>query len=166
MASAQILGGGSGTLTLDDEVFGAPFNGPLVHECVVRGRAPPRHARHPHARHGPRRRRQAVAPEGHGPRPRRLLALAAVDGRRHGLRASPRHYIVKVNRKARRAALRAALSLHTGAARSTASMPRASGAVRRRIAAGLLSDRRGGRCSSCSGPTRWKPPGRSATSRA
>ena len=34
MPDAPILGG-SGKLTLDAEVFGAPFNGPLVHECVV-----------------------------------------------------------------------------------------------------------------------------------
>ena len=34
MAEASILGG-KGKLTLDADVFGAPFNGPLVHECVV-----------------------------------------------------------------------------------------------------------------------------------
>jgi phosphoribosylamine--glycine ligase len=34
MPEAPILGGG-GTLALDDDVFGAPFNGPLVHETVL-----------------------------------------------------------------------------------------------------------------------------------
>src|SRR5687768_15067548 len=34
MADAPILGV-SGKLELDAEVWGAPFNGPLVHECVV-----------------------------------------------------------------------------------------------------------------------------------
>jgi large subunit ribosomal protein L4 len=34
MADAPMLGG-TGRLTLDDEVFGAPFNGALVHETVV-----------------------------------------------------------------------------------------------------------------------------------
>src|SRR3712207_8869151 len=34
MPDAPILGG-KGKLTLDADVFGAPFNGPLVHECVV-----------------------------------------------------------------------------------------------------------------------------------
>ena len=34
MADAPILGSDK-TLTLDDEVFGAAFNGPLVHEVVV-----------------------------------------------------------------------------------------------------------------------------------
>ena len=34
MPDAPILGG-SGKLTLDADVFGAPFNGPLVHEAVI-----------------------------------------------------------------------------------------------------------------------------------
>ena len=77
------------TVTLDDAAFGAPFNGPLVHESVRAelDRPPPGHRVDQDARRGPRRRRQAVAPEGHRPRPRRLVALADLDGRRHGLRA-------------------------------------------------------------------------------
>ena len=36
MADAPILGGtASDKVKLDDDVFGAPFNGPLVHEVVV-----------------------------------------------------------------------------------------------------------------------------------
>ena len=79
------------SVDLDEDVFGAPFNGPLVHEVVARRarRAPPGHAATRTARHGPRRRRQAVAPEGHRPRPRRPVALAAVDRRRHRLRPEP-----------------------------------------------------------------------------
>ena len=34
MPEIKILGG-TRTETLDDEVFGAPFNGPLVHEVVM-----------------------------------------------------------------------------------------------------------------------------------
>src|SRR3712207_4329823 len=34
MADARVLGG-SQTVALDPDVFGAAFNGPLVHECVV-----------------------------------------------------------------------------------------------------------------------------------
>ena len=34
MAEAPILGSDK-KLTLDDDVFGAKFNGPLVHECVL-----------------------------------------------------------------------------------------------------------------------------------
>jgi large subunit ribosomal protein L4 len=45
MAEASMLGG-SGKLTLDDDVFGAPFNGPLVHECVVAELAAKRQGTH------------------------------------------------------------------------------------------------------------------------
>ncbi len=41
------------------------------------------------ARRGVRRRRQALAPEGHRPRPRRLVALADLDRRRHRIRPHP-----------------------------------------------------------------------------
>ena len=76
-------------------------------------RAPPGHARDHDPRHGPRRRRQAVAPEGHRPRPRRLDPRSPLwTGGGIVFGPSPRHYTVKVNRKARRAALRCALSLH------------------------------------------------------
>ena len=34
MAAAKYIGGGSGTLALDDAVFGERFHGPLVHEAV------------------------------------------------------------------------------------------------------------------------------------
>src|SRR3954463_16436851 len=98
MADAPILGGTT-KVTLDDAAFGARFNGPLVHESVraelaarrqgthatkTRGapRGPPPHK----ARGGGRRRRhKAVAPEGDRPCPRRLVALADLDRRWHGL---------------------------------------------------------------------------------
>ena len=56
----------------------------------------------------PRRRRQAVAPEGHGPRPRRLVALPGVDRRRRGLRApaAPLHLQGQPQGATRRAAQR------------------------------------------------------------
>ena len=101
-------------VALDETAFGAPFNGPLVHESVrAELAARSARARRPQdPRRGPRRRRQAVAPEGHRPRPRRLLALADLDGRRQRLRPRPRHYTFKVNRKERRAAFRSALSIN------------------------------------------------------
>ena len=34
MATAKYIGGSSGSLGLDDAVFGEPFHGPLVHEAV------------------------------------------------------------------------------------------------------------------------------------
>ena len=65
---------------------------------------------------------------------------------------SPRHYTVKVNRKARRAALRAALSLH--AERSSLFGLDAGGfdAPSTKQAAGLLEDRRGGSVLLVLGP--------------
>ncbi len=51
------------------------------------GRAPPRHRGDEDPRHGLRRRRQALAPEGHRPRPRRLQPLADLDRRWHRLRS-------------------------------------------------------------------------------
>ncbi len=90
MADAAVLGSDD-KVTLDDAVFGAPFNGPLVHEAVVAELAARRRGTHAtlHAREGPRRRRQALAPEGHRPRARRHVALAAVDRRRHRVRPEP-----------------------------------------------------------------------------
>ena len=52
-------------------------------------RAPPRHRLDAHARRGQRRRRQALAPEGHRPRARRLDPPAALDGRRRRVRPDP-----------------------------------------------------------------------------
>ncbi len=51
------------------------------------GRPPPRHRRHQDPRDGLRRLGQAVAPEGHRPRPRRLQPLADLDRGRHRVRA-------------------------------------------------------------------------------
>ena len=143
---------------------------PLVHE-TVRAELNARR-RGTASTHDPRqglgRRRQAVAPEGHRPRPRRLLALAAWTGGGIVFGPTPRHYTFKVNRKARRAALRSALSVH--AERESLAVFDA-GAVRRAV------DRR--RPPSCStdwgadGPTlvllaprRPPPASRFATSRA
>ena len=53
-------------------------------------RAPPRHRRHQDARRGARRRRQALAPEGHRPCARRLDPRAALDRRRRRLRPHAR----------------------------------------------------------------------------
>ena len=96
-------------------MFGERFHGPLVHEAVRAELAaqPPRHRVDPDARRGLDDRRQGLAPEGHRPRARRRAL------RRRTARAAawpsgpkPRGYTVKVNRKARRRALRAALSVH------------------------------------------------------
>jgi large subunit ribosomal protein L4 len=113
MAEASILGG-SGKLTLDDDVFGAPFNGPLVHECVVAELAAKRQGTHATKTRG------MVRGGGAKPWRQKGTGLARAGSSRSPVWTgggtvfgpSPRHYTVKVNRKARRAALRSALSLH------------------------------------------------------
>ena len=114
-ATASYIGGDSGSLDLDDAVFGEGFHGPLVHEAVA-GRArcaPPRAPLRP-------RRRGEVAMTGakawrqKGTGRARVGALSAPQRTGGGVAfgPKPRSYTVKVNRKARRRALRAALSLH------------------------------------------------------
>jgi large subunit ribosomal protein L4 len=113
MAEAPILGG-SGKLTLDADVWGAPFNGPLVHECVVAELAARRRGTHATKTRG------MVRGGGAKPWRQKGTGRARAGSSRSPLWSgggtvfgpSPRHYILKVNRKARRAALRCALSLH------------------------------------------------------
>jgi large subunit ribosomal protein L4 len=153
MPSVPILGGSS-TLSLDDEVFGAPFNGPLVHEVVVAELAARRQGTHstktrgmvrgggakPFRQKGTGRARQGSS------RSPNMIGGGTVFG------PSPRHYIVKVNRKARRAALRSALSVH--AERSSLFGLDAAGfdAPSTKRAAELLADRRGGKVLLVIGP--------------
>jgi large subunit ribosomal protein L4 len=113
MADAPILGGTT-KLKLDAEVFGAEFNGPLVHEVVVAELAARRRGTHS------TRSRSLV--RGGSAKPWRQKGTGRA--RQGSIRAphfagggvvfgpSPRHYTLKVNRKARRAALRCALSIH------------------------------------------------------
>jgi large subunit ribosomal protein L4 len=153
MPSVPILGGSS-TLSLDDDVFGAPFNGPLVHEVVVAELAARRQGTHstktrgmvrgggakPFRQKGTGRARQGSS------RSPNMIGGGTVFG------PSPRHYIVKVNRKARRAALRSALSVH--AERSSLFGLDAAGfdAPSTKRAAELLADRRGGKVLLVIGP--------------
>ena len=130
-------------------------------------RAPRRQRLDQDARRGPRRRRQAVAPEGHGPRPRRILALADLDRRRHDLRpaAAQLHLQGQPQGAPRRAAQRA-----VGARRPRLARDPRPRAVRRHAVgqAGRRADRAAGpraaRCSSCSEPSRSTSRSRSATS--
>src|SRR3954454_16693884 len=113
MADAPMLGG-TGRLTLDDEVFGAPFNGPLVHETVVAELAARRRGTHATKTRGMVRGGGAKPWRQKGTGPDRAGSTRAPLWRGAGtvFVPSPRHYILKVNRTARRAALRAARSLH------------------------------------------------------
>jgi large subunit ribosomal protein L4 len=145
MADAPILGS-TKKLKLDGDVFGAPFNGPLVHEVVIAELAARRRGTHstrnralvsggtskPWRQKGTGRARQGTIRAPH------FAGGGVVFGPR------PRHYTVKVNRKARRAALRSALSIH--AERKSIFGLDAAGfdAPSTKEAADLIADRRGG----------------------
>src|SRR3954462_4696229 len=113
MPKAPILGGDK-TVDLDDDVFGVPFNGPLVHEVVLAELAARRRGTHSTKTRGLVR--------GGGAKPYRQKGTGRA--RQGSIRSpqfagggtvfgpSPRHYTFKVNRKERRAALRSALSVH------------------------------------------------------
>jgi large subunit ribosomal protein L4 len=112
MPSAPKLGGGD--VTLDDAVFTAKFNGPLVHEVV--------RAELNALRQGTAATKTRGKVSGGGAKPWRQKGTgrARAGSSRSPLwkgggtvfGPSPRHYTFKVNRKARRAALRSALSVH------------------------------------------------------
>jgi len=145
MADAPILGS-TKKLKLDAEVFGAEFNGPLVHEVVIAELA----AR----RRGTAATRTRGLVRGGGAKPWRQKGTGRA--RQGTIRApqwtgggvvfgpSPRHYTVKVNRKARKAALRSALSLHAERGSLFGLDAGAFDAPSTKQAAGLLEDRRGG----------------------
>ena len=145
MADAPVLGS-TDTETLDDAVFGAPFNGPLVHECVVAELAAKRRGTHATKTRGMVR--------GGGAKPWRQKGTGRA--RQGTIRApqwtgggvvfgpSPRHYTVKVNRKARRAAMRAALSLHAERGSLHGVDPAGFDAPSTKQAKGLLEGTRGG----------------------
>jgi large subunit ribosomal protein L4 len=113
MAEVPVLGGNE-KISVDGEVFGVPFNGPLVHEVVVAELAARRRGTHAT--------RNRALSRGGGAKPYRQKGTGRA--RQGSIRApqfaggatvfgpSPRTYTVKVNRKARRAALRCALSVH------------------------------------------------------
>ena len=145
MPDAPFLGS-TRKLTLDAEVFGAGFNGPLVHEVVVAELAARRQGTHAT--------RNRALVRGGGSKPWRQKGTGRA--RQGSIRAphfagggtvfgpSPRKYTVKVNRKARRAALRCALSIH--AERGSIFGLDAAGfdAPSTKQATDLIADRRGG----------------------
>ncbi|MFL5819641.1 MAG: 50S ribosomal protein L4 [Solirubrobacteraceae bacterium] len=105
-----------GGVDLDAEAFEARFNEALVHECV--------RAEHNARRRGTASTRTRGDVRGGGAKPWRQKGTGR--SRAGSIRSplwagggvvfgpAPRRYTVKVNRKARRAALRSALSLHAG----------------------------------------------------
>ena len=145
MASAPVLGG-SKTVDLDDTAFGARFNGPLVHESV-------------RAELNARRKGTAATKtrgnvRGGGAKPWRQKGTGRA--RQGSIRAphfagggivfgpTPRHYTFKVNRKARRAALRSALSIHADRGSIFGLDVAGFEAPSTKQASDLIADRRGG----------------------
>ena len=113
-ASAKYIGKGSGTLALDDAVFGERFHGPLVHEAVRAELAAHRRGTASTQTRGEVSMTGAKAWRQKGTGRARVGALSSPTRTGGGVAfgPKPRHYTVKVNRKARRRALRAALSMH------------------------------------------------------
>ena len=113
-AAAKYIGGGSGTLDLDDAVFGERFHGPLVHEAVRAELAARRRGTASTKTRGEVAMTGAKAWRQKGTGRARVGALCSPQRTGGGVAfgPKPRGYTVKVNRKARRRALRAALSLH------------------------------------------------------
>ncbi len=113
-AKVKYIGGASGTLELDDAVFGESFHGPLVHEAVRAELAARRRGTASTKSRGEVAMTGAKAWRQKGTGRARVGALSAPQRTGGGVAfgPKPRAYTVKVNRKARRRALRAALSLH------------------------------------------------------
>ena len=113
-ASAKYIGGGTGTLALDDAVFGERFHGPLVHEAVRAELAAQRRGTASTQTRGEVSMTGAKAWRQKGTGRARVGALSTPNRKGGGVAfgPKPRAYTVKVNRKARRRALRAVLSVH------------------------------------------------------
>jgi large subunit ribosomal protein L4 len=113
-ASAKYIGGGTDTLSLDDAVFGERFHGPLVHEAVRAELAAQRRGTASTQTRGEVSMTGAKAWRQKGTGRARVGALSTPNRKGGGVAfgPKPRAYTVKVNRKARRRALRAALSVH------------------------------------------------------
>jgi large subunit ribosomal protein L4 len=147
MADAPILGAAkTKKVKLDDVASGARFNGPLVHESV--------RAELNARRQGTASTKTRGNVRGGGAKPWRQKGTGRAragssrspiwTGGGTVFGPSPRSYVLKVNRKARRAALRAALSVH--AERSTIHVLDAAAfdAPSTAKAASLLDAHRGG----------------------
>jgi large subunit ribosomal protein L4 len=113
-ATAKYIGGGTGTLALDDAVFGERFHGPLVHEAVRAELAAQRRGTASTQTRAEVSMTGAKAWRQKGTGRARVGALSTPNRKGGGVAfgPKPRAYTVKVNRKARRRALRAALSVH------------------------------------------------------
>jgi large subunit ribosomal protein L4 len=141
MAAAKYIGGGSGSLDLDAAVFGESFHGSLVHEAVRAELAARRQGS------ASTKTRAEVAMTGakawrqKGTGRARVGALSTPQRTGGGVAfgPKPRGYTVKVNRKARRRAFRAALSLHAERDTIAALDPTSFDTPSTKAAAGVLA---------------------------
>jgi large subunit ribosomal protein L4 len=111
---APYIGSKQGKLALDEGVFGEAFHGPLVHEAVRAELAARRRGTASTLTRGEISMTGAKAWRQKGTGRARVGALSVPHRTGGGVAfgPKPRGYTVKVNRKARRRALRAALSVH------------------------------------------------------
>ena len=111
---APFIGKKQGTLTLDESVFGERFHGPLVHEAVRAELAARRRGTASTKTRAEVSMTGAKAWRQKGTGRARVGALSVPHRTGGGVAfgPKPRAYTVKVNRKALRRALRAALALH------------------------------------------------------
>jgi large subunit ribosomal protein L4 len=114
MASISYIGSGSGSVDLDDAVFGEDFHEPLVHRAVTAELNARRQGTHSTLTRGEVAMTGAKAWRQKGTGRARAGALSSPQRTGGGIAfgPKPRHYTVKVNRKERRRALRSALSVH------------------------------------------------------
>jgi len=112
--SADYLGSKSGSVDLDEAVFGDSFHEPLVHRAVMAELNARRRGTASTLSRGEVAMTGAKAWRQKGTGRARVGALSAPQRTGGGIAfgPKPRSYTVKVNRKERRRALRAALSLH------------------------------------------------------
>jgi large subunit ribosomal protein L4 len=113
-ASAAYIGSKTGKVDLDEAVFGESFHEPLVHRAVMAELNARRQGTHSTKTRGEVAMTGAKAWRQKGTGRARVGALSAPQRTGGGIAfgPKPRSYTVKVNRKERRRALRAALSLH------------------------------------------------------
>lgn len=111
---AEFIAGGSGPLELDPSVFDCDFNEPVVHLTVVAELAARRRGTHSTLTRGEVAMTGAKAWRQKGTGRARVGPLSTPQRRGGGVAfgPKPRSYVKKVNRKARRLALRSVLSLH------------------------------------------------------
>ena len=116
MPDATALGGGA-AVTLDADVFGTPFNGPLVHEVVVAELAARRQGTHATKTRGMVSGGSAKPwrQKGTGRARQGTIRAPQFAGGGVAFPPTPRDFSLKMNKKAARAALRAALSDHASA---------------------------------------------------